>query len=270
MKEAAAVRIMPPLAWAAAALALWQSGAWLLQQRGVPLASSKLPYPHLVAEALFRNAGSLLADAAVTLLNACEGFLLGAAAGVALALLMSLSAAMERIAAPYAVASQMVPILGLAPIVYAIFRDENAARVLIAGYISFFPVALHTLRGLQSARQEDRDLLHVLACGRAASYRVLLLPAALPGLFTGLKAAAPLAVTGAILVELMGAQHGIGVLMLRHLYYGPSHAALFWCTVLLAAALGIAAYGAAAALENMLLPWSRTSGRRPVQGRGPR
>lgn len=266
MKAAAAARIMPALVWAAAALALWQSGAWLLQQRGVALASSKLPYPYLVAEALFRNAGSLLAEAAVTLLNACEGFLLGAAAGVALALLMSLSATMERIAAPYAVASQMVPILGLAPIVYAIFRDENTARVLIAGYISFFPVALHTLRGLQSVRQEDRDLLHVLACGRSASYRVLRLPAALPGMFTGLKAAAPLAVTGAILVELMGAQRGIGVLMLRHLYYGPTHAALFWCTVLLAAALGIAAYGITAALENTLLPWSRTSGRR--QGRG--
>ncbi|PLT46038.1 ABC transporter permease subunit [Paenibacillus sp. FSL W8-1187] len=255
--------------WGAAALLLWELGSWLLLERlQVPLAQSKLPYPHRIAEALARDGGKLLAEAAATLGSAAKGFLAGALAGAALALLMGASRTAERIAAPYAVASQMIPILGLAPIVYGIFRDEGTARLLIAAYIAFFPVALQMLRGLKSIRPEDRELQRVLAAGRWFAFRTLLLPASLPGLFTGLKTAAPLAVTGAILVELMGARHGIGVLMLRYLYYGPSHAYLFWCTVLLSAALGLLAYGAVALLERLLLPWQRSGPAAAGKGAG--
>ncbi|MNE34520.1 Binding-protein-dependent transport system inner membrane component [compost metagenome] len=88
-----------------------------------------------------------------------------------------------------------------------------------------------------------------------AVYWKLRFPAALPGLFSGLKIAAPLAVTGAILVELMGAQHGIGVIMLRNLYYGPSHTYMFWSTVMVGALLGIASYWIMTLAERLAAPW---------------
>ncbi len=86
-------------------------------------------------------------------------------------------------------------------------------------------------------------------------YWKLRLPASLPALFSGLKIAAPLAVTGAILVELMGAQHGVGVIMLRNLYYGPSHTYMFWSTVLVGALLGIISYLLMSAIERLASPW---------------
>ncbi|MDU2240057.1 MAG: ABC transporter permease subunit, partial [Paenibacillus sp.] len=159
------------------------------------------------------------------------------------------------LAFPYAVASQMIPILGLAPIIYGIVRDEQVSRILISGYITFFPVSLNMLRGLRSVSPASLELMHSYAAGRMAVYWKLRFPAALPGLFSGLKIAAPLAVTGAILVELMGAQRGIGVLMLRNLYYGPSHTYTFWASVLIAAVLGIFSYLLMSLAERFIAPW---------------
>lgn len=227
----------------------------LLHVTHAPLAQSKLPYLHEVLRTFAQNGQSLLKEGRVTFGNAALGFLFGGAAGVLLAVLMSVSTWIEQLAFPYAVASQMVPILGLAPILYGIVRDEELARVLIAAYITFFPVSLNMLRGLRSVHPSAYELMRVHAAKPWEVYLKLKLPAALPGLFGGLKIAAPLAVTGAILVELMGAQHGIGVLMLRNLYYGPSHAYLFWSTVLLGALLGLISYGLIGLAERLLTPW---------------
>ncbi|ANS77280.1 ABC transporter permease [Paenibacillus yonginensis] len=249
-------RLVPLVVWFVALLALWEGLSWfLLDVARVPLAQSKLPFVHKVAASFFTYGSTLLKEGGVTLGNASLGFLLGAAAGVLLAVLMSLSVWMERLAFPYAVASQMIPILGLAPIIYGIVRDEQVSRILISGYITFFPVALNMLRGLRSVSPSSLELMQSYAAGTWTIYWKLRLPASLPGLFGGLKIAAPLAVTGAILVELMGAQRGIGVLMLRNLYYGPSHTYMFWSTVIAGAVMGIASFLLMSLLERLVSPW---------------
>jgi NitT/TauT family transport system permease protein len=249
-------RLVPAFVWIAALLVLWQAVSWfLLSVVHTPLAQSKLPYLHELAKAFAQSGATLLREGGVTFANAGLGFLLGVAAGVVLALLMSASNWAEQLIFPYAVASQMIPILGLAPIIYGIVHDEQLSRVLIAAYITFFPVALNMLRGLRSAHPAALDLMHSYTAKPIVVYWKLRLPASLPALFSGLKIAAPLAVTGAILVELMGAQHGIGVLMLRDLYYGPSHAYMFWTTVIVGAVLGIASYVVVGAIERVAAPW---------------
>ncbi|GMK38826.1 ABC transporter permease [Paenibacillus sp. CCS19] len=250
-----AVDSLPILVWLLAVVTIWELTSWLLVSAHVPLAQSKLPYLHRVLEAFIDYWPSLWREGRTTFANAGIGFALGGLAGAALALFMSMSRWMEQLAFPYAIASQMIPILGLAPILYGIVRDEAAARMLIAGYITFFPVALNMLCGLRSVSPSALSLMHAYGAGSVACYWKLRIPAALPGLFTGLKIAAPLAVTGAILVELMGAQHGVGVIMLRNLYYGPSHVYLFWSTVALGAMLGILAYGIISAAERLFTPW---------------
>ncbi|WP_150270115.1 ABC transporter permease [Paenibacillus tepidiphilus] len=249
-------RALPLAVWALGLLLVWEGGSWLLLHAAkVPLAQSKLPYVHEVAATLWRYSGTLLKEGGATFGNAGVGFLLGAAAGAALAILMSLSRTIERLAFPYAVASQMIPILGLAPIIYGIVRDEQISRIIISGYITFFPVSLNMLRGLRSVDPPAVELMHSYAAKPWAVYWKLRLPASLPGLFSGLKIAAPLAVTGAILVELMGAQHGIGVIMLRNLYYGPSHTYMFWSTVIVGALLGMASYWLMSLIERLVSPW---------------
>ncbi|AJY76713.1 ABC transporter permease [Paenibacillus beijingensis] len=249
-------RLLSAALWIVGLFLLWELISWiLLHVVHATLAQSKLPYLHEVLRAFGMNGQTLLKEGGVTFMNAGMGFLLGAAAGVLLAVLMSVSNWIEQLAFPYAVASQMIPILGLAPILYGIVRDEQIARILIAAYITFFPVSLNMLRGLRSVHPSAYELMRAHAAKPWEVYLKLKLPAALPGLFGGLKIAAPLAVTGAILVELMGAQHGIGVMMLRNLYYGPSHAYLFWCTVLLGALLGLLSYGLIGMAERLLTPW---------------
>lgn len=249
-------RALPVLVWAVSLLALWELVSWyLLEARHVPLAQSKLPYVHEIVRTMGDYAPTLLKEGRVTFGNAALGFLLGAAAGAALAVLMSASKRIEQLAFPYAIASQMIPILGLAPIIYGIVHDEKLSRILISGYITFFPVALNMLRGLRSVQPSALELMHSYAAKPWSVYWKLRFPASLPGLFGGLKIAAPLSVTGAILVELMGAQHGIGVIMLRNLYYGSSHAYMFWATVIVGALLGVLSYWIISLLERAVSPW---------------
>lgn len=249
-------RVAPVVVWGVSILLVWQCLSWFfLEILELPLAQSKLPYLHELARTLPDYADVLLAEGAVTFSNAALGFLFGTIAGVFLAIMMSISRWVEQLTFPYAVASQMIPILGLAPIVYGIVHDDQISRILLAAYITFFPVALNMLRGLRSADPSAVELMNSYAAKPWLIYWKLRLPAALPGLFSGLKIAAPLAVTGAILVELMGATQGIGVIMLRNLYYGPSHNYMFWLTVITGAFLGIVSYLIITFLERMLTPW---------------
>lgn len=249
-------RVAPAVVWCVAILIVWQCLSWVfLEILELPLAQSKLPYLHELAKTLPDYTEVLLAEGSVTFSNAALGFLFGTTAGVLLAILMSISKWVEQLTFPYAVASQMIPILGLAPIVYGIVHDDQISRILIAAYITFFPVALNMLRGLRSTDPSAVELMYSYAAKPWLIYWKLRLPSALPGLFSGLKIAAPLAVTGAILVELMGATQGIGVIMLRNLYYGPSHNYMFWLTVITGAFLGIVSYLLITLFERILTPW---------------
>lgn len=249
-------RLLPILIWIIGFLIVWEMSSFLLLRVfEVPLAQSKIPYIHELVYTVGSYGSTLLTEGMVTFSNAAIGFIFGVLAGVILAILMSASKWMEQLAFPYAVASQMIPILGLAPIVYGIVHDEQVSRVLIAAYITFFPVSLNMLRGLRSAEPSAVELMYSYAAKPWVAYWKLRFPAALPGLFSGLKIAAPLAVTGAILVELMGAQKGIGVLMLRNLYYGPSHNYMFWLTVITGALLGIVSYLIIGMIERLVTPW---------------
>lgn len=249
-------RFSPYVVWLVALLLLWEALSWmLLHVWKAPLAQAKLPYPHEVIQTLVSYSPTLVEQGWATLSNAVIGFIIGSAAGALLAILMSSFRWVEKLVLPYAIASQMIPVLGLAPIIYGIFRDEEVSRTLIAAYITFFPVALNTLRGLTSVTQESIELMTVYAAKPLQVYTKLRLHAALPLFLNGLKIAAPLSVTGAILVELMGAQKGIGVIMLSNLYYGSSHAYMLWSTMITAAAMGILSFLLISILERVLTPW---------------
>lgn len=237
-------------------LIVWQGVSWLLLNvLEVPLAQSKLPYIHELAATFAEYSSTLFSQGVVTFKSALLGFIVGGVVGVIVAIIMSASKWIEQMTFPYIVASQMIPILGLAPIVYGIVHDATIARVIIAAFMTFFPVVLNMLRGLRSADSSSIELMHSYAAKPWTIYWKLRLPQSLPSLFAGLKIAAPLAVTGAILVELMGATEGIGVIMLRNLYYGSSHAYMFWVTVITGAFIGLLSYLVISLLERLVTPW---------------
>lgn len=218
---------------------------------------TRLPFPSLVLLTLFdpSNAGQLWGAGLITLRSAVLGFAIGGLVGFGLAVLMDQSQLVERSLLPYVIASQMIPAIALGPIFYSALRDENLARALIAAYVTFFPVTVNTLRGLRSVDPNALALMASLASSRRQVYTMLRIPAALPYLFQALKIAATASVIGAIVVELMGAQQGIGVTILRTQYYGPANAYKLWGAIVVASMLGLALFQAVALVERYVLRW---------------
>jgi len=263
------------LVWALAVVAVWELGAFVLTDvLHDRMVNSKLPYLHDVVATMFGNAGMLTDACATTLSRAVIGFAAGALVGFVLAVLMSLYAAVEKIAYPYLLLSQMIPILGLAPVVVSIVHKvqlglltigaSDLTRVIIAAYITFFPVATNMLSGLKAVGTEDRNLLRSYAAGKPTVYAKLMLPFSLPYLFTGLKIAAPLAVTASVLVDSLGAAEGIGYNLTYALYTG--NYPIFWASVLSSAVMGILGYYAVVVLEAACAPWKRV-GKKPPAAR---
>lgn len=217
----------------------------------------KLPLPHLVLAALLdpTNVNQLWLAGLLTLRSALIGFLVGAVVGFGIALSMIQARVVERSFLPYVIASQMVPVIALGPIVYSMFKDENVARVLIAAYVTFFPVTVNTLKGLRSVDPNALALMASYAASRWQVYAKLRIPAAMPYVFQALKIAATASVIGAIVVELMGAQQGIGVTILRTQYYGPANAYKLWAAIVVASLLGVLFFQAVALVERIALRW---------------
>jgi NitT/TauT family transport system permease protein len=269
--------VVPILVVAAALLLLWQAAAWLYFTANVPpqfrdgaisgadqtvppemrIVQMKLPLPSLVLAALVNpdNAAQLWLAGLITLRSAVLGFVVGGIIGFLLAIFMAQSRALERSLLPYAIVSQMVPVIALGPIVYSIFKDENVARILIAAYVTFFPVTVNTLKGLRSVDQNALALMTSLAASRRQIYLMLRIPSALPYVFQALKIAATGSIIAAIVVELMGAQQGIGVTILRTQYYGPANAYKLWGAIVVASILGLLFFRLVAVVERYALRW---------------
>lgn len=254
------------LVWIVAIVVAWEFGAFVIAEvLRDKMMNSKLPYLHDVLLTVFANAPMLGNACATTLSRALIGFVAGGLVGFLLAILMSLFRAAERIAYPYLMLSQMVPILGLAPVVISIVHKvkigsitiaaSDITRVIIAAYITFFPVATNMLSGLKSVEKDKRSLMHSYAAKTPAIYAKLMLPFSVPYLLTGLKIAAPLAVTASILVDSLGAAEGIGYNMTYALYTGTY--SIFWASVVCSGAMGILGYYAVVMLERLCLPWKR-------------
>ena len=242
--------------WAVGIFVLWELTAFLLD--GVlhdPMAEAKLPYPHMVIISLMQNFSDLMSAAGLTISRAFMGFALGALVGFVLAIIMSLSKIAEKIALPYLVVSQMIPVLGLAPIIFTLAKDMNLSRIIISGYITFFPVSVNMLSGLNSVESEKKELLYSYAAKKPSIYCKLMIPYCLPYLFAGLKIAAPMSITASILVDMLGSSGGIGVKLLYSLYSGTKD--IFWSSVLTSALMGILSYFIIVFLEKICMPWRK-------------
>ncbi|MDQ7097151.1 ABC transporter permease [Desulfosporosinus sp. PR] len=249
------------IVWAIGIIVVWELAAYFLKNViHDPMASSKLPYLHTVAKTLMENWQVLLEAGAVTLSRASIGFVLGTSVGILLAVVMSLSKAVEKIAFPYLIVSQMIPVLGLAPIIFNIVRDMDVSRIVIAAYITFFPVAVNMLSGLKSVEQEKKDLLFSIAANKYKVYQKLMFPFSMSYLFTGLKIAAPMAVTASILVDMLGSKSGIGVKILYSLYSNSSN--IFWASVFTSAFMGIVSFYIVVFAERLCLPWQNSASRK--------
>jgi NitT/TauT family transport system permease protein len=272
--RAAATQVGLFVAVLAVLWALWEGFKWVGEATGFRLGSFEvndrtLPHLHDIVSTLFepsRRNGPLLIDvlldaALFTAKEAAVGFLLGAAFGFAIAVLLAHSSVLERGFLPYIVASQTVPILAVAPMVVvwvnpklpAGFRDWGAVAV-IAAFLTFFPVAINSLRGLRSADPRALELMRSYAGSTWDVLWKVRVPASLPYLFAALKVSATACVVGAIIGELPASiQDGLGGAILNFNQYYASAPTRLWATNLVAAALGILFFLAIAGVEKLVV-----------------
>lgn len=155
----------------------------------------------------------VLFNAGQTLSRAGQGFMIGTLIGFALAILMKLSHIVEKIAAPYLMLIQLIPILGMAPIILAMTHDIGSSRIIIAAILTFYPVATNTLAGLNSVEKQKYELMYSYAAKKSTVYFKMLIPSCIPYFFTGLKIAAPMAITASILVDTLQGDGGLGCML---------------------------------------------------------
>lgn len=191
-----------------------------------------------------------------TLLRAGLGFAIGTAAGFALALCMSLSGVVEKIAFPYLMIIQMIPILGMAPIILAVTGDINISRIIIAAILTFYPVSTNVLAGFKSVEREKHELMFSYAANKLQIYTKTLIPACISYFFTGLKISAPMAITASILVDTLQGGNGLGCMLSQSLKGGMTRL-VFWNIVLISAVIGILSFVVMGLIERLLTPYKR-------------
>ena len=239
-----------PVVVVALTLAVWQA---LTYFGGLP--AFILPSPVLVA-LRFGTAlkdGSLLRHTAVTLSEVLMGLMAGTCSAILLGYAVAKSRAFERLASPFLVASQAVPIVAIAPLLVIWFGQGIFSKVLICGLIVFFPVLVNTVVGLRAVPRSLNELMHSLRASRWQMLRMLEIPSALPIFLGGLRIGATLSVIGAVVGEFVGADKGLGFLI--NVGRGQFDTALVFVAVFTLVALALALYGIVIYLEHRLLAW---------------
>ena len=192
-----------------------------------------IPAPHQIAADLWATVftiapwakKSLLYHCWVTLSSTLVGFILGTLLGIGLAILIVHSKLLSKALMPWIIASQTIPILAIAPMIIVVLGAMGFTgllpKALISTYLCFFPVTIGMVKGLMSPDVIHRDLMHTYNASAAETLWKLRLPASVPYLFTSLKIAIAIALTGAIVGELpTGAVAGIGARLLIGSYNG--------------------------------------------------
>lgn len=239
-----------PALFLVAAACLWELGVRLFD---VP--DYILPSPSRVLLTFFTHLSFLWGHTLVTFLEILVGLALGASGGFFLAVAISYSPVVERTLYPLMIASQMIPVFAVAPLLIVWLGYGLWPKVTVAALISFFPVVVSVAGGLRSVSEEALDLFHSLGGGEWQIFTKLRLPSSLPSLFSGLKIAATLSVVGATIGEWVGASRGLGYLMLQ------SNALLrvdmVFAAILALTLVGLLLFGALGIIERRLLRWRR-------------
>ena len=263
-------RVLLVLAGLGAFWGLWEAYRWIGESAGITwpftVDETNMPHIHEMLHAFtkpLQPGGPPLIHyewhwALFTGKEALVGFLLGGAIGFALAVALAHSPILRRGLLPYIVVSQTVPILAVAPMVVVGLGTKGVepwiAVAVIAAYLTFFPVAVNTLRGLLSPDPRALELMRSYAAGRVPVLWKLRLPASLPFVFSALKISATASVIGAIIGETPASiQDGLGGAIVNFNQYYSTGPANLWATNLVCAALGLFFFAVVVAVERLVL-----------------
>ena len=222
-------------------VAIWYLASWYVHQTGNATLIRKVPYPHEVLADLINRWPTYARASWETGSRAVVGFAIGSTVGILLGVVMIQSRWIESAIVPYVLASQMIPLIALVPILRAILRDPDVVRLYICAYVTFFIVTMAVLRGLKNSAPMALEMMGSLNASRWQTLRYLRFPAAVPYIFSGLRVAAPLSLIGALLVDFLGANSGLGYLLVATLTLGSNATStVLWSALIITLVLGLA------------------------------
>ncbi len=224
----------------------------LLVSTGLP--AYVIPTPGEAFNTILKNAAMMRGLTWQTITETFYGYVIGAIVGILLAVIMAQIPLVHRLLYPALVTSQAVPIVAIAAPLVIIFGFGLTPKLIIVGWIVFFPVVVNVLDGLASVDPDQINLARLLGGTRLRTFLIVRLPACIGPLFSGLKIGASYAVTGAVIGEWTASAHvGLGTYLLTA--NAQMNTAGVYGAMLLLTAIGIGSFILVVIIEHFATPW---------------
>ncbi len=154
---------------------------------------------------------------------------------------------------PFVIASNTIPVVAVAPIIILWFGHGLGAKIAVTTFLSFFPLALNMMKGLQSYDRTIMDVFHVAAASPWQRFVKMRVPSALPYVFVGVKINVTFSVIGAIVAEFVQADRGLGFVIMTT--YRTLNMPRLWAALVISALIGIVFFGIVTLIERLVIPW---------------
>lgn len=227
---------------------------WELGVRAFSIPDTFLPGPIEVFRAIVKYWDPIVKNSAHTLFETLVGFALAIVFGLALGLLVGSSKVIYNGLYPIMIGFNAVPKVAIVPVLILWFGIGTMPAILTAFLISFFPIVVNVATGLATTEPELQDVLRALGASKFDIMRKVGIPRSMPYFFGSLKVAITLAFVGAVVSETVGANHGIGHLMLQA--QANFQVPLVFAGVVALAVLGIVLYAFTAWIEKRFTGWA--------------
>ena len=220
---------------------LWAVPKWLL------------PAPSVIAMTLVVSRELLLDHTLVTFVEVVIGFGLSLLGGVLLACGIAASRTLERALYPFVIASQMVPIIVIAPLLLIWVGYGLTPKIIVVALTAFFPIVVNMVDGLKSVDPDAVNLLRTMGASRWQIFVKVQVPTSLPFLFSGLRVAMAVSVIGAVIGEWVGSSQGLGYLMIRSKPQFLTER--IFAAIVILSVMGVALFVLVGVIEQLAIPW---------------
>jgi NitT/TauT family transport system permease protein len=231
-------------------------GIWYATVKIFQVPPYLLPLPGDVIQRLHDDFWFLVQHSWVTIYVTLGGFLLSIVIGVPLAILLVASRVLERAVMPWLILSQTFPKVALAPLIVIWFGLGLGPKLVTAFLVAFFPILVSTIVGLRSIEREMLELASSIRATTLQTFFHFRLPMALPNVFAGMKVSVAFSVVGAVIAEWVGANAGLGYLLLQA--NGNLDATLLFAVLVILLLIGVVLYYAVEFVERLVIPWHST------------
>jgi len=257
-RTSAAALILPGAVGGAVApvlLGVWLLYLWEMIVAGFAVPAVLLPPPSAIGHAIAVSLPTLGVDFVQTFIRAViPGFVIGSGAGFLVGVLVDRIPFLQRGLLPIGNLVSALPIIGIAPIMVMWFGFDWQSKAAVVVVMTFFPMLVNTIAGLNALGRIERDMMATYAAGYWQTLLMARLPGAMPFLFNALKINSTLALIGAIVAEFFGTPIvGMGFRISTEV--GRMNIPMVWASIAVAAVAGSASYGLLALAERWLTFW---------------